>query len=109
VASHDLSSEEKKFKAVPSASKIMATVFWDCEGVILIDVLLRGQMINLDVYLETLKKRVQRVRPDKDVTKVLHHDNMRPHTSLHTREAITKLQWTVLPHPLYTLDLVSSD
>jgi histone-lysine N-methyltransferase SETMAR len=89
----------------------MATVFWDYEGAILIDVLLsRGQTINSDVYVETLKKRFRRVRPHKDATKVLlHHDNARPHTSLHTREAITKLQWTVLPHSPYSADLASSD
>jgi transposase len=60
--------------------------------------------------VETLKKRFRRVRPHKDVTKVLlHHDNARPHTILHTREAITKLQWTVLPHPPYSPDLAPSD
>jgi hypothetical protein len=61
--------------------------------------------------VETQKKmkRFRRVRPHKDVTKVLHHDNARPHTNLHTREAITKLQWTVLPHPSYIPDLASSD
>jgi histone-lysine N-methyltransferase SETMAR len=107
---HTASPRKEKFKAIPSASKIMATVFWDCEGVILIDVLLRGQTINSDVCVETLKKRFRRVRPHKDVTKVLlHHDNARPHTSLHTREAITKLQWTVLPHPPYSPDLAPSD
>jgi histone-lysine N-methyltransferase SETMAR len=107
---HMTSPQKKKFKAIPSASKIMATAFWDCEGVILIDVLPRGQTINSAIYVETLKKRFQRVHPNKDVTKaLLHHDNARPHTSLHTREAITKLQWTVLPHPPYSLDLAPSD
>jgi transposase len=57
-----------------------------------------------------LKKRFQRVRPHKDVPKVfLHHDSARPHTSLHTRKAITELQWTVLPHPPYSPDLAPSD
>jgi histone-lysine N-methyltransferase SETMAR len=57
-----------------------------------------------------MKKRFRRVRPHKDATKVLlHHDNARPHTSLHTLEAITKLQWTVLPHPPYSPDLAPSD
>jgi hypothetical protein len=37
---------KKRFKAIPSAGKIMATVFWDCEGVILIHVLPRGQKMN---------------------------------------------------------------
>jgi histone-lysine N-methyltransferase SETMAR len=101
---------KKRFKVIPSASKIMATVFWDCEGVILVNMLPRGQNINSDVYVETLKKRFRRVFPHKDVTKVLlRQDNARPHTSLHTREAITKIQWTVLPHPPYSPDLVPSD
>jgi histone-lysine N-methyltransferase SETMAR len=101
------------FKAIPSASKIMGTVFWDCEWVILIDVLPRGQTISSDIYVENMKKmkkRFRRVRPHKEVTKVLlHHDNTRLHTSLHTREVIRKLQWTVLPHPPYSPDLAPSD
>jgi hypothetical protein len=85
------SARKKKFKAVPSARKIMATVSWDCEGVIHIAMLPSGRTINSDVYVETLKKvkkRFQRVCPHKDMIKeLLHHDNARPHTSLHTREA----------------------
>jgi hypothetical protein len=84
---HTASPQKKKFK--PSASKIMAIVYWDCEGAILIDVLTRGQTINSDVYVETLKKlkrRFRRVQPHKYVTKVLLHQyNARPHTSLHIR------------------------
>jgi hypothetical protein len=107
---HTTSPQKKKCKTIPSASKIMATVFSYCEGMILIDVLPRGQTINSDVYVETLKKFSRRVRPNKDVTKVLlHHDNTRPHTSLHTRETIKILQWTVLPHPSYNPDLAPSD
>jgi transposase len=56
-----------------------------------------------------LKERFRRVCPHKDVPKVLHHDSARPHTSLHTIEAITELQWTVLPHPPYSPDLAPSD
>jgi histone-lysine N-methyltransferase SETMAR len=91
----------------------MATVFWDCEGVILIDELPRSQTITTDVHVETLKKpkkRFRKVRPHKDVTKaLLRHNNARPHTSLHTQETITKFQWTVLPHPPYSPDLAPSD
>jgi hypothetical protein len=82
---HTTSPRKKKFKAVHSAGKIMAKVFWDCEGVMLIDVLPSGQTINSDVYVETLKKRFRRVRSHKDVTKVLHHDNARPHVCVPER------------------------
>ena len=107
------SPRKKKFKTTPSAGKVMATVFWDSEGVILIDVLPHGETINSEVYVQTLKKlkkRFQRVRSHKDVNKLLLlHDNARPHTSLYTREEITKLHWTVLPHPPYSPDLAPSD
>jgi len=40
---------------------------------------------------------------------LLQHDVTRPHTSLKTVKRIADLGWTVLPHPLYGLDLVHSD
>nr|CAI5818875.1 unnamed protein product [Callosobruchus analis] len=64
MASFSLSAE-KKFKATASAGKVMVTVFWDCEGVILIDVMPRGSTINSEAYVNTLtklKKRFQRLR-----------------------------------------------
>jgi len=39
-----------------SARKIMATVFWDREGVLLVDFLERGSTVNSERYCETLKK-----------------------------------------------------
>ena len=33
----------------------MATIFWDAEGLILVDIVLCGQTINSDVYIQTLK------------------------------------------------------
>jgi hypothetical protein len=77
---HHATSGKKTFKAISSASKIMATVFWDSEGVILIDMLPRGQTINFDVYVETLKRRFRRVLPHKYVTKCLFTTTMRGHT-----------------------------
>ena len=46
----------KKFKSQHSAGKIMATVFWDIEGVILADFMSQGTTINSDVYTDTLRK-----------------------------------------------------
>jgi hypothetical protein len=50
---HTTSPRKKKFKTIPSASKIMVTIFCDPEGLILIDLLSRGQTINSGVYVET--------------------------------------------------------
>jgi len=103
---------EKKFKTLPSAGKVMCTVFWDRKGVILLDFLEPRQTINPDRYivmLTKLKARISRVRPEKKTTFLLQHDNARPHTSLKTVKHIANLGWTVLPHPTYSPGLAPSD
>jgi histone-lysine N-methyltransferase SETMAR len=91
----------------------MVTVFWDCGGVILVDVMPRGATINSKSYINTpnkLKKRFRPVQPGKNPAEMLlQHDSARPHTSLRTREHITKMGWTVLPHPPYSPYLAPSD
>ena len=109
---HVNSPTKKKFKTLPSAGKVMCTIFWDRKGVILQDFLEPGQTINSDRYIMTLTKlkaRISRVRPKKKTTFLVQHDNARPHTSFKTMEHTANLGWTVLPHPPYSLDLVPSD
>ena len=110
---HTSSPQPKKFKAQKSAGKIMATVFWDAQGVILVDFLPKGETINSEAYIQTLTRlraRIQRVRPNMPIDNVLLlHDNARPHTSIRTRETIASFGWTTLPHPPYSPDLAPSD
>ena len=40
---------------------------------------------------------------------VFHHDNVRPHTSLMTRQKLRELGWEVLMHPPYSPDIAPSD
>ena len=92
---------------------VVASVFWDSKGVILVDFMPKGATINSEAYIETLKKlkaRICRVRPDLDMSKVLlQHDNARPHTSIRTREVLASFGWTTIPHPPYSPDLAPSD
>jgi len=110
---HPSSPKTKKFKTQTSAGKVMATVFWDCRGVILVDFLPQGTTVNSEQYIQTLKNlkaRIRRTRPDLEMERVLfHQDNARPHTSARTREAIASYGWTTLPHPSYSPDLAPSD
>jgi histone-lysine N-methyltransferase SETMAR len=89
---HPQSPRKKKFKTNPSAGNFMITVFWHTDGVILVDVMARGETIN---------------RSRRDV--LIQHDNALPHTSLRTQESIAKFGWSVLPHPPNSPDLAPSD
>ena len=91
----------------------MVIVFWDSVGVILVEFMSKGATINLDVYIDTLKKlkpQIQRVGPALKVSKVLlQHDNARPHTSLKTRKVTSFFGWTTISHSPYSPDLAPSD
>lgn len=52
---HPTSRKKKKFNVTPSVGKVMATIFWDAEGLILVVIVLYGQAISSDLYIQTLK------------------------------------------------------
>jgi hypothetical protein len=57
-----------------------------------------------------LKQLIRKVKHHKNVAKILlQYDNAHKNISLTTQEAITKVGWTVLPHPLHSLDFAPSD
>ena len=110
---HVKSPPLRKFKVVPSVKKVMATVFWDTSGVLLVDLLPQKQTVKALRYCATLKKlkrAVWRKRPQLCNDQIIiQQDNARPHSALSTQETIKKLGWTVLTHPPYSLDLAPSD
>ena len=75
--------------------------------------LAKRETIYFEAYIETLKRRRTRirwVRPNLSIDDVLlQQDNARPHTNIGTRETITSLRRTTLPHPPYSPDLAPSD
>ena len=87
---HPSSHVTKKFKVQQSARKVMATVFWDSQGVILLDILPRGESVNAVSYCETLDKlrhAVRRKRPGLLRSGVvLRNDSATPYTAKCTKE-----------------------
>ena len=55
---HPQSPRKNKFKT-PCAGKVMTTVFWDIDGVILVDVMARVEAINSETYIKPLQKLKQ--------------------------------------------------
>ena len=86
---HGGTPRKKKFRLSPSARRVMITVLWDCEGVILLDVMQRDTTVNSDAYISALRKmkRFQCLWPDKKLGKMLlQHNNTRPCTTVKTRK-----------------------
>ena len=95
---------------MPSAKKIMGTVFWDTEGCILIEFLEPGKTISAAHYVHTILKLRRALRDKRPGRKViLQHDNALSHTARLTLEKIENMGWEVLPHPPYSPNLAPSD
>ncbi|KAJ4433931.1 hypothetical protein ANN_16250 [Periplaneta americana] len=112
---HHPSSPKKprKFKQTLSTQKVMATVFWDCKGVLLLDFMPKGTTINANRYCETLRKLRRAIQNKRrgmlSREVVLLHDNARPHTAASTRELLDQFDWEIFDHPPYSPDLAPSD
>jgi histone-lysine N-methyltransferase SETMAR len=92
--------------------KVMLTVFWDSQGVLLAHFQKLGENVNSASYCEVLlmlRDAIRRKRPGQLARRVLiHHDNARPHAARGIQERIQELQWELLEHPPYNLDLAPS-
>ena len=106
---HADSPPPKKAKSVLSAGKVMASIFWDAKGILLIDYLPKGQTITGEYYsnlLDQLQQAIEEKRPGLTKKKIiLHQNNARPHTSLLSMTKIRQLKYDLLPHPPYSPDL----
>lgn len=106
-------SKPRKFKRTLSTRKILATVFWDKFGPLLIEFLPQGTTINADRYCETLKQLRRAIQNRRrgllSVGVVFLHDNARPHVARKTKELLERFQWEVIDHPPYSPDLAPSD
>ena len=101
---------KKKFKSQPSAGKVLLTIFWDSQGVIMEHYLERGATVNSVWYSEMLstelKPAIRTKRRGLLLSGVLLlHDNVRPHTAIHTLQTLVKLGFTVLEH-LHTVPIL---
>ena len=103
------SPKPKKFKAQPSAGKVMATVFWDAKGVIMLDFLPKRSTItgvyyaNLLDQLRTAIREKRRGKPSKGVLQ--QQDNARVHTCKVAMDTVERNWYELIPHPTYLPDL----
>ena len=102
---------------IPSAKirrKIIASIFWDQDGILLIDYLPKGQTINAEYYssllvqLKDILKEKRRPREGHQGVLFL-HDNAPAHRALATKKKLAYLGFQCLDNPPYSSDLAPSD
>jgi histone-lysine N-methyltransferase SETMAR len=110
---HPGSPRPKKAKVDKSQKKIMASIFWDCEGILLIDFKERNTTVTGEYYaslLHRLRDAIKEKRRGKLSRGVLLlHDNAPVHTSIVAKAAIEQVGFKELDHPPYSPDLAPSD
>jgi len=110
---HASSPSPRKFKVQPSAGKIMCTVFWDAEGILLIDYMPHKVTITRVYYADLLHKlRVaikEKRRGKLTQITVLLHDSAPAHRSQVGQAAVLECGFEEMSHPPYSPDLAPSD
>jgi hypothetical protein len=96
---------QEKFKSAPSAGKVMLTLFWDVNGLVLEHYQESGETFNSVRYRTMLEKKLKpvihsRCRGLLSEGALLLHDSARPHTAAGTDTAI---------HPPYSPSLAPSN
>jgi hypothetical protein len=85
----------KEFKE-KSARKLMATVFWDRKGVLMVEFMQQATTITSQVYCETLEKICRDIQNKRRgmLTSgvVLLHDNVRQHTAARTPALLPRMK-----------------
>ena len=102
-----------KFKTQPSAGKVMATVFWDAKGVIMLDFLPKRCTItgvyyaNLLGQLRTAIREKRRGKLSKGV--LLQQDNARVPTCKVAMDAVERNGYELIPQPAYSPNRAPND
>jgi len=104
---------QKKIQVQKSTGKFLASIFWDQDGILLIDYLPKGLTINAEYYSSLLVqlKDILKEKCRRKVTKrvLFMHDNAPAHWALATQKKLAYLGFQCLDHSPYFLDLAPSD
>jgi len=96
-----------------SAGKVLASIFWDQDSILLIGYLPKGQTINAEYYSSLLVqwKDIWKEKCCGKVTKgiLFLPDNTLAHQALAAEKELAYLGFQCLDHPLYSPDLAQSD
>ena len=110
---HNGSDRPQKIRVQKSPGKVLASIFGDQDGILLINYLPQGPTTNAEYYsyvlvqLKDILKEKRRAKFTKGV--LFFHDNDPAHRALVTQKKLAYLGFHCLGHPPCSLDLASSD
>ena len=90
---------------------MIATVFWDAQGIIMLDFLAK-KYNNSCVLCKFARPRTvicEKCRGKLSKGILLQQDNARVHTCKNTMDAVERNGYELIPHPAYSPDLAPSD
>ena len=106
---HSSLPHSKKIRVQKSDGKFLAPIFWDQDGIQLIDYLPKVQTINAEYYSSLLVqlKDILKEKRRGNFTKwvVFLHDNALAHRALATQKKLAYLAFQCLDNPSYSPDL----
>jgi len=98
-----------------SAGKVLASIFWDQDFILLIDYITKGQTINAEYY-SSLLVQLKDILKEKRLPREVHqggalflHDNAPAPRALANQKKLAYLGFQCLEHPPYSPDLAPSD
>jgi len=109
---HSGSPRPKKFRVQKSAGKVLAQIFWDQDGILLVDYLPKGQTLSAEYYpflLVHLKNILMEKRRGKVIKVVLFLHNAPAHRAFAIPKKLAYVGFRCLDHPPYSPDLAPSD
>jgi len=96
-----------------STGKVLASIFWDQDSILLIHYLPKGHTINVEYYSSLLVqlKDILKEKHHRKVTKgvLFLHDNALAHWALATQKKLAYLGLQCVDHPPHSLNLAPSD
>jgi hypothetical protein len=96
-------------KQAKSARNLIAAVFLDKKGVLMVEFMQHGTTITSEVYCKTLNELCRAIQNKRDGTltsgEMFLHDNVCPHTGACTGALIKHFSWELFDHPPYSLYL----
>jgi histone-lysine N-methyltransferase SETMAR len=91
-----------------SAGKVLASIFWDQDGILIVHYLPKGQTINSSLLVQ-LKDILKEKRRRKFTRGIWFLHNVPAHRSLATQNKLAYLGFHCLDHPPHSPNLASSE